>query len=240
GPFWSISYEAAYYALFGIWIFMRSWPRTLLFVAALALFGLKPLALAPAWLLGVWLRRREDLIVGDRAALALALLPLAIYAAAVDIGLPPLLMAVTQVSIGPEATAALRFSDEFLWNALLGALVVVHLIGVRSLGAVRPDRKPGWGRPATWLAGATFSIYLVHYPALQLLDALIPQDAAPILRDAGLLLGALGVSLIFAQAFERTLPRLRRSLEGWGAAEPLKRRPAQPKDRAKVERSLTD
>lgn len=50
-PFWSLSYEAAYYLLFGIFVFAPM--RWLWLAAAAALIGPKILLLAPAWIAGV-------------------------------------------------------------------------------------------------------------------------------------------------------------------------------------------
>ncbi|MBK8767616.1 MAG: acyltransferase family protein, partial [Burkholderiaceae bacterium] len=50
-PFWSLSYEAAYYLLFGIFVFAPM--RWLWLAAAAALIGPKILLLAPAWVAGV-------------------------------------------------------------------------------------------------------------------------------------------------------------------------------------------
>ena len=223
GPFWSISYEAAYYLIFGLIVLAPrrwGWP---LAAAALWATGVKPLALAPAWIMGVWLHRRG--LAGARGgalsrpvALALAVLPLPFYAAALAWGLPPLLKGISGAILGAEAIAALRFSDEFLWNAALGLLVAAHLRGALGLCAGRADAAVAASGPSrlrraiAWVSGAAFSIYLVHYPALQLLDAALPDTLAPLPRDAALLAGTVAICLLFAEAFERPLPRFRRAL----------------------------
>jgi peptidoglycan/LPS O-acetylase OafA/YrhL len=125
-------------------------------------------------------------------------------------GVPSLLHAATTAAIGADAMAALRFSDEFLWSAVVGALFSMHLIG--AAGLLRTGEPARSGAAIRWLAGASFSIYLVHYPALQIVDAALPELAAPALRDLLLLAAVLSICLAFAQAFERTLPDLRRAL----------------------------
>ena len=58
------------------------------------------------------------------------------------------------------------------------------------------------------VAGASFSIYVMHYLVMHLMDAVLPED----LPGKGGLFVVLPVAccLFFAVAFERTLPRLRR------------------------------
>jgi len=55
GPFWSLSYEAAYHILFGVAMFLGGWQRILLLGTMLVLIGINVLILMPAWLCGVWL-----------------------------------------------------------------------------------------------------------------------------------------------------------------------------------------
>jgi peptidoglycan/LPS O-acetylase OafA/YrhL len=59
-PFWSISYEAAYYAIFAAWTFAGKHWRTVSTVVCCVLAGPKILLLMPCWLLGVWLYRHPN------------------------------------------------------------------------------------------------------------------------------------------------------------------------------------
>ena len=52
-PIWSLGYEAAYYALFGAFVFLRGWWRILIIAAIAGLKGPQILVLFPIWLLGV-------------------------------------------------------------------------------------------------------------------------------------------------------------------------------------------
>jgi peptidoglycan/LPS O-acetylase OafA/YrhL len=211
GPFWSLSYEAAYYALFGIAVFLRGWRRLLLLALLLALAGIKVLLLMPAWLCGVWLYARADATSLRPLPARLCLVgSLVLYAVALAIDLPDRLLALTSAALGPEAVQALRFSNEFVWNALLGLLVTLHLMAARALLGRAPSQTGRAGR-ATWLAGASFSIYLVHYPALQFWHALLPAGPLPQLRDALLLVLTLLACLGFAAVFERRLACMRRA-----------------------------
>lgn len=209
GPFWSLSYEAAYYALFGIAMFQDGWRRAVLLLSALALAGIKIFILAPAWLFGVLLyHRASPVILGPIPSLIGFVAPIVLYVGALSVDLPDYLLALTVASIGQEAVAALRFSDEFIWNAFLGILVTLHLMAALRLLRHRP-RQTGLTSLISWLSGASFSLYLVHYPALQFWHAALPEALPPVPRDTLLLGATLLTCLVFAAIFERRLPQMR-------------------------------
>ena len=83
GPFWSLSYEAAYYALFAIAFFMTGARRMLLLILSCFLIGVNILILLPVWLMGVGLQRimSGQFSVSRPLALFLAIAPIIAYAA---------------------------------------------------------------------------------------------------------------------------------------------------------------
>jgi peptidoglycan/LPS O-acetylase OafA/YrhL len=211
GPLWSLSYEVAYYLLFGAMVFLTGALRAAIVFILLIVVGLNALLLMPAWLMGVWLWRR--LRAGDVPCLAqgtwlvLAVLPLIAYGLALGISLPERLLHLTEALL-PAAMPIerLRFSNEFVWNGLLGALVTLHLFAMSQL---LTDWRHGTSA-IRWLAQASFSVYVTHYPVLHLIDAILPEDAPG--RVIWFLIGSLVVGLAFAQVFERPLERWRRML----------------------------
>ena len=124
GPFWSLSYEAAYYILFGAFVFLAGFRRALVIALLLLAVGVKPLLLMPSWLFGVWLYHRGSAAVPS-LALGVACFAGAglLYIAALAMNVPASLLMLTQALMGREAVDALRFSNEFVWNGLLGLLV---------------------------------------------------------------------------------------------------------------------
>jgi peptidoglycan/LPS O-acetylase OafA/YrhL len=88
---------------------------------------------------------------------------------------------------------------------MIAACLALHLVGMRAAAPALPARA---GQAVRWLAGASFSIYVVHYPVLHLLDALLPEDVPA--KTALFILIPLAAGLLFAELFERPLPRLRR------------------------------
>lgn len=212
GPFWSVSYEAAYYLVFGIVAFMTGLKRLITLFVVLAIVGIKPLALIPVWLMGVWFYyRAEEIVINQRSAVVLSFMPLIIYAMAIYADVPLILLGISNLLFGGEKILSLRFSNEFIWNAFLGCLVTMHLVGMRTLlknkvNNVSPSQS------ISWLAGGTFSIYIMHYPLLQFVDAALTDGMNNYLRDSILLGITILGCLIFASVFERTLPKQRQWL----------------------------
>ncbi len=206
GPYWSLSYEVAYYALFGVAFYLSGLRRAAFLILGVVVVGANILLLMPAWLMGVGLYHRLKAGPHMRCANAVVLcgLPLILYAVALRFDLPDLL----RTSVQPHLPGhALRFSDEYLWNAVLGALFATHLAGMSSL---LRNWSPGrLAPPAAWVAGASFSIYLIHYPLLQALHA-----AVPFIDPVRLLMLTLLLCLVFAECFERPLNLWRRLLRG--------------------------
>lgn len=214
GPWWSLSYEAAYYILFAIVTYMTGARRALLLLLAVLVIGIKPLMLLPSWLFGVavyHLLMRAP-VGGSKAKWRLvAALPVLLYVLFQALSLPLLLELLGKVTFGPVMWY-LRFSDEPIWNLLIGGFFAIHLYAVGRLMADADGARSRFGRAVKWLAGGSFSIYLVHYPLLMLFDIFIPDFAPAPLHHLTLFGAVLIVCLLFAQAFERPLPRFRAML----------------------------
>ncbi len=205
GPYWSLSYEAAYYALFGMFFFMRGARRWIWLGAGALIVGPNVLLLMPCWLLGVGLQRMlaSGRLPGREFALAFAAAPVILYALALAMDVPQALS-----SLYPAGQWGLRFSDEFVWNTVLAVLVGAHLAGMAVLCA---KEAPRFERSVRWLAGGSFSLYLVHYPALQFFAA-IGIAGAGLVSDAALVIVTCLFCYGFAALFERPLDRWREAM----------------------------
>ncbi len=217
GPYWSLSYEAAFYGLFAVGFYMRGARRLALLALGAWVFGLNILLLMPAWLMGVWLYGRiaSARLPEGKAALVLAVLPVLAYGCALGLDLPDRMQALT----GPLDRAwNLRFSDEPIWNVLLSLMVVTHLTGMAGLLS---ERSLARSAPvAARLAGGSFSLYLLHYPVLQFLSSVLPGMEYPVLEDLIMLGAVLALCALFAQAFERPLALWRALAQHiWGKLE---------------------
>ena len=223
GPWWSLSYEAGYYALFGAAFFLRGPARIAIMLAVAVLIGPRPLLLLPVWLSGVVLWRLAAagrLNLGAPLAWTFAVLPPLAYGACLALDVPHALMNASAQMTGLEVKTwrvLTGFSDEILWNSLVAVLMSLHLAGVASL----PQRTVSAGASAEraakavkWLAGGTFSLYLMHYPVLQFADAVLPETMNLPVRDLALLSASALVPLWLAGLTERRLGALRQFLSG--------------------------
>ena len=213
GPLWSLSYEAAYYVIFAAAFFLSGARRVAIVILIALVVGPRVLLLMPAWVMGVWLWNWVASNGPDRLSFGKARLfawggPI-LYVICLWTGVPDVLAAQTGAFFEPQDhRVILAFSDEFLWNALLGGMTVVHIMGMaRLLNGYQPNHPR-----VRWWAGASFSIYVTHYPALHLIDALF--SAETLARDGLMLGGAILVGLVFAYIFERRIAGFRECVLG--------------------------
>ena len=208
-PLWSLSFEAAYYVLLGVAMFASRWIMIAAIVGFAWLFGISILLLLPTWLAGVavWHMIRNGRVPRRRStAAALAILPIACLVAAKLAKLDETLLRNTPDWLGPvRHTQVFDFGGEVLWNSLIAVALAFHLIG---MSRVAPRFRPMVVRVIRWWAGASFSIYVVHYPIMHLMDASLPETLPA--KSLVFVLLPVAFALVFAQVFERPLPRIRR------------------------------
>jgi peptidoglycan/LPS O-acetylase OafA/YrhL len=209
-----LAYEVWFYALFAAAFYLKGAKRVWALALSALFIGPKMLLLLPVWLCGVWCWKRISAPqpMSRRVALSLAIAPPLFYALALALGAPHALMAATE-SVLSEAFVenALGFSDEFIWNLLLGICAACHFLGMAHLLRGAPARAPSSAaRAIRWLAGGSFSLYLAHYPLLQFLDSVLPSGLEKHSAQALLLGLTFALCLAFAQAFERPLPLWRK------------------------------
>lgn len=241
GPLWSLSYEVGFYALFAVALFLRGALRWVLLALIALLVGLPILVLLPAWGLGVavWylVAPRQERgaggrcpqsqrdsprdIYGRKKAWALALGAPAALIALKALGLDTALTALTMQGLAPHSHhAILGYSDEVLWNSAMAVLIAAHLIGVWRLCRQSRGAEGRAARLVRWIAGGSFSLYVVHYPALHLLDAVLPESLP--LYDLWLLGLTLTICFTFAALFERPLKTWRRLAIALWANRPVR------------------
>ena len=175
GPFWSLNYEAWYYAIYAAFIFTpgrRRWPVTLL-VCALA--GPAVMALAPCWFAGVALYHwRARLQMSGATAAGVFVLSLIGYAA---IGYYEL--ADWSRAWLKQATAGQSYhlgaSQGLIADFLLAAVVVANFAAAASLPPIGSVLLPV-RRMVVGAASFTLSIYLYHSPLLALFQGRLGID----------------------------------------------------------------
>lgn len=176
-PYWSIAFEFWYYVLFGLVVFVPGRWRWLAAIGVLALIGPKLLLLLPVWCSGVllyrwrWLQQRSQafswcLVVVSTAGIVLmhALDLYGVWAAQLE------------QLLGTRRFTDLTFARFFPADYLLGLLVFCNFAGVRNVAeSLGPLLRP-LERPVRWLAGYTFTLYLLHQPLFLFWTALLRGD----------------------------------------------------------------
>lgn len=176
-PYWSICYEWWYYVAFALITFL---PRQLgLPLAAVLLLALGPkiAVLAPIWGLGVLLfrwRALQGMPIGAAWVLALASV-LGIIAFHAH-GVGEFFTEWLKSQIGETAHKNMTFSKFFIGDYLLGLLVFTNFAAMR-----RVLHTHGLGlhlieRPVRFLAGFTFTLYLLHQPMFLFWGAVVRGD----------------------------------------------------------------
>lgn len=209
GPFWSLSYEWWYYVAFGCIALTQGRWGWLFGLAAIAIMGPKIWLLFPTWLMGVAVyrsieaARRLPLAVG----LILFLTPL---------GLIGIYQFERTAHLGEQMLKIVdhRFigHPNVVTGTVFGALMAMHLYSLPSLnGYLMRVLMPVEGL-VRWIAGATLSIYLFHFPLLQLFGAIADvRSSSPFWVNAGIVLCTL--SCCFALSF--VTERRKRMVRSW-------------------------
>ncbi|WP_439121937.1 sterol desaturase family protein [Marivita sp.] len=215
GPIWSLSYEVAFYLIFGAVMFLNGALRVAVLLTLVLLVGPPVLALLPAWWIGVLVWRHASALVSDAGQTRSWVLAVGSIVALVAMkmsAIPADLESLTARLLAPnDHHAVLVYSNEVLWNTVIAVCLALHLVGVRHLAATwenRPERA--LAKSIRWVAGGSFSLYLMHYPTLHLLDATLPETMP------GYQLWLLGLTLAicfgFAALFERPIRQYRAGL----------------------------
>ncbi len=231
GPFWSLSFECVYYALYGLACFAgraRWWAVPLLLLAA----GPSIALLFPIWLLGAGLYEGYKRLHRTRGGVWIAGACLLLYAAVLGLLRAPLrrLLEATDVAgraaLLTRAVAASpwgrgafhgttlhwldRFSvSYFLTGSVLALGLLTALLGLDRWVPPTPARVAQWVR---LVADSTFTLYLLHVPFFLLVVCL---HGAPLRGwDGGsVMLGAaIAVSVGLAMSFDRLKVSMRRGM----------------------------
>ena len=169
GPYWSLSYEAAYYLLFGILVFVRKpWPWLLL---AALLIGPKILLLLPAWVLGVVAYRHSQQTRSRNANWLLAIVGGTFATVLIVFKLGNIYVTWRwREWLGEDVFDAMGHAAYFVSDNLIAAGVAAHLVGVAGLLRDVAIHR-GMKRVIAKASLATFPIYVMHYPALYFFTA---------------------------------------------------------------------
>jgi peptidoglycan/LPS O-acetylase OafA/YrhL len=205
-PVWSLSFEAAYYAVFAMAFFTRGYKRYLLIGLSCLLFGTPMLRLMPVWFVGVGLHRCiRSMQIGKRrypiigiacfVAVILAILSWTRFAAW-DHG--PHGNFVGQVLHGTGTGRTADAGIFYYWGTVTSMLLLGASQFDRSLGKVLiPIEKP-----IRWAANHTFALYLFHFPLLVLIYATTHYDRGSSPAKCAVFVAVLGLCGLLSKISE--------------------------------------
>ncbi len=208
-PFWSLNYEAWYYACYGAYVLVPGRRGLIIAVVLCVLAGPKVMTLAPCWLAGVALYHwRDRLVAGQTAAIALFMGSLLAYAAINGVELTRISRLWLKMLTAGQSYH-LGSSQGLIGDYALTAVVAAHFVAAGNLSwlgrVILPLR-----RPITWLASYTLSIYLFHTPLLVIaLRALGQRTITGVWDSLALVVIAFAAILLLGSMTEHQRYRLR-------------------------------
>ena len=210
-PYWSIAYEFWYYMIFAGLFYFRGWQRAALTALACLIAGYKILLLFPIWALGWgvyrWSQRNQ---VGPALGLLLFLQPALVLYFDDSQGWTRHAGEWLAGMMGQDNwRIGLSWSRYVLTDTLLGLSMAAHFVGAQALSpwlerALRPIAKP-----VKWLTARSFTLYLLHQPAMLLAGAVLIALGIPLHGSWSVFAPTWGMVLAVAQVSELQKNRLK-------------------------------
>jgi peptidoglycan/LPS O-acetylase OafA/YrhL len=197
GAYWSLSFEVWYYVAFAAFCFAPGQWKWLAATSVIAFIGPKVAVMFPTWLMGVATYRicmRQQLTKGS--GWALFLIPIAALIGYEDIPHPSL------HQFDPLSLASARIMST-VDDYIIAALFSLHIIGFATICETFGPWLERYEVIIRWVAGATFSVYLVHLPLLYFLSAISPWPKNSGYTVTMLLVLTPLLCLAFAEVSER-------------------------------------
>jgi peptidoglycan/LPS O-acetylase OafA/YrhL len=210
-PYWSISYEFWYYVLFAALFYLRGRQRWLWAAGAALIAGPRIMLLFPIWVLG-WGAYRERFSGRFPTWLSwlLFLQPALILWLYTIFHWNRIDRAILEPLLGYDGWRnGLAWSRFLFSDTLLGMSVALHLVGAKGLDGVLL-KALGWiERPIRSLAGQSFTLYLLHQPAMLFVGALFSGFALGGLRAWAVTAGTLLIISFVARFTESQRQRFK-------------------------------
>lgn len=208
-PYWSISYEFWFYVVFATLFYLRGLTRLLATGAAMLVAGPNIMLLFPIWAVG-WLAYNEKRSRHwPRAWLWLAFAqPPIVFAAYYHFDLQAVSGKWLESLVGHEIWwKHMAWSRYVLTDTLLGASVALNLMAAKRLGP-ELDIALNWpSRPIRWGVARSFTLYLLHQPAILVVTALLSLTGP--FRGVTIAIATLAIVAIVAQLTELRRNRLK-------------------------------
>jgi peptidoglycan/LPS O-acetylase OafA/YrhL len=217
-PFWSLCYEVWFYVLFGAAFYLRGCTRLVSIALLAALAGPNVLLLLPAWLAGAWAARTAMWRTISR--------PLAWILALIGLAGIPLAVPYAQglaANLARLAPWQLRYAEFAVTDWFVAASVALLFVAARRLIGSEGRLLIALERPIRAFAGMSFSLYLLHWPLIALLDHLGVRPMEGSLGIAVYLAMIVATCAVIARFTEHQRDRVRAWLEQLAGSLPSHR-----------------
>ncbi len=210
-PYWSIAYEFWSYMIFAGLFYFRGWQRVMLTALACLVAGYKILLLFPIWALGWGVYRwSQSHKVSPALGLALFLQPAGVLYFDDSQGWTRQAGEWLAGVIGQDSwRVGLSWSRYVLTDTLLGLSMAGHFVGAAALAPWLEKVLRPVATPVKWLTARSFTLYLLHQPAMLLAGAVLVSLGVPLLSSWTVLAATWGIVLAFAQVTELQKHRLK-------------------------------
>lgn len=215
-PYWSIAYEFWYYMIFAGLFYFRGWARIGWTGLACLIAGYKILLLFPIWALGWatynWVQKHRvsagpGLLLFVQPALALYLVDSGEWTRKAGEWLAGLL--------GQQGwREGLSWSRYVLTDTLLGLSMVLHFVGAHALSPWLERMLKPIAAPVKWLTARSFTLYLLHQPAMLLAGAVLITLGVPLLGSWSVFAATWLIVIAVAQVSELQKHRLKPLVTG--------------------------
>jgi len=195
-PYWSLAYEVWYYVLFAALYFARGMSRILAVIVVCAIAGPKILVLFPLWLLGYC-----TYIFSARKSFPVHLGCLLFISSIVGYMLHRVYF--HEMLSAHAGLSTDIFAENFLSRYVVAVLFALHLAGFVWASPLIGKYLNRWAAGIRWLAGATFTIYLMHLPVAQFFTTIVPWAPSDWRTRVVLIAGTFICVLIIANFTER-------------------------------------
>lgn len=217
-PYWSLAYEVWFYALFGAAVFLRGWVRMLVLGCFALIAGWKILLMAPIWLMGAALVRWQRALCLPLARAPLVLVPGAAICFAADAWATPGVLAFSGLLGIPYQELGL--SRYVLTDTAMGLGIALLFIGLRPLAEVAAPLLNRMAGQVRWLAGCSFTLYVLHNPLLLLIRGYGIGAGDNVAVFAAMMAMIVGLCALIATLIEHKSPQLRAALTAYFTPRP--------------------
>ena len=201
-PMWSLGYEAPYYFMFGVFFYVRGLWRWLLALTAIAIQGPNIFVFFPLWLAGCQLYNVTQTCKRSPQT-GVMFLALFVVLSSLFYHLSTLTWPTLPAQWQWLAMIWRGRSFQFQTFYAAGILTITGILAAHHLQDYCAKTLLIIRKPVKALAGASFSIYLYHFPLLVLARATIGYDKSSVPAKLCVLLFVFLVCFCLAQVTEK-------------------------------------